>query len=141
MILDDYEKEAEQQNPGCTLHKDFRYPPILPIVFYGGQKNWKASRNFLFRTGLHEAFKKYIPKFEYIVVDLHRYNPQYIMEFKDALSLVMLADRMETVKDEGEIKKRLEQYTEELKLKIPKGLTKLLEDAVGVLLGRDVMRR
>ena len=33
-IWEDYEKEAEKQHKGITKTKDFKYPPILPIVYY-----------------------------------------------------------------------------------------------------------
>lgn len=35
-ILTDYEKEQEDKQKGSTRKKNFRYPPILPVVFYDG---------------------------------------------------------------------------------------------------------
>ena len=35
-VLTDYEKEMEEAQEGITKRKGFRYPPILPIVFYDG---------------------------------------------------------------------------------------------------------
>ena len=42
-IWEDYEKEAERQQAGISRSKSFRYPPILPIVFYDGEDNWTAA--------------------------------------------------------------------------------------------------
>ena len=42
-IWEDYEKEMEKQHKGISKTKDFKYPPILPIVFYDGIENWTAS--------------------------------------------------------------------------------------------------
>ena len=32
-IWKDYKKEMEKQQPGISKTKNFRYPPLLPIVF------------------------------------------------------------------------------------------------------------
>jgi hypothetical protein len=34
LVLDNYEKKVEEGRPGISKTKDFRYPPILPIIFY-----------------------------------------------------------------------------------------------------------
>jgi len=57
LILDAYEKEVieeatkessgRKRNP--TLLKNFKYPPILPIIFYDGATEWTALSNFLYR--------------------------------------------------------------------------------------------
>jgi hypothetical protein len=46
LILDVCEKEANKEQDGITSTKNFRYPPILPIVFYDGKGRWTAERNF-----------------------------------------------------------------------------------------------
>jgi hypothetical protein len=71
---------------------NFRYPPVLPIVFYDGPTRWTAERNFHDRTALAEEFGKYIPSFEYELVDLNQYSRETLIEFGDALSLIMLID-------------------------------------------------
>ncbi len=35
-IWEDYEKEIERAHKGITKTRDFKYPPILPIVYYEG---------------------------------------------------------------------------------------------------------
>ena len=42
-IWEDYEKECEIKQKGISKNKDFKYPPILPIIFYNGSKNWTSS--------------------------------------------------------------------------------------------------
>ncbi|MDD6811021.1 MAG: Rpn family recombination-promoting nuclease/putative transposase [Lachnospiraceae bacterium] len=42
-IWEDYEKEMEKTHKGISKTKDFRYPPILPIVYYEGTD----KRNYL----------------------------------------------------------------------------------------------
>ena len=41
-IWEDYEKEMEKSHSGISNMKDFRYPPILPIVYYEGKAMWTA---------------------------------------------------------------------------------------------------
>jgi predicted transposase/invertase (TIGR01784 family) len=137
LVLNDYEKEQNEKDPGCIFRRDFRYPPVLPIVFYDGSEAWTAERNFLYRTALNDAFEKYIPKFEYELVDLHRYSLQEIMRFGDALSLVMLIDRLGGEENLEEFREGLEGYVKTLK--IPEELVKVVSDAMTVLLNRARM--
>ena len=44
-IWEDYEREMERQHKGISRTKGFRYPPILPIVYYEGTGKWTAARN------------------------------------------------------------------------------------------------
>jgi hypothetical protein len=136
LVLNAYEKEQEKLERGCTTRKNFKYPPVLPVVFYDGPHTWTAETNFLHRTALGEVFEKYIPKFEYELVDLHRYNPEEIARFNDMLSLIMMIDRIRLKEGESLLKKLPEGYFDKLKLKIPENLGKLLSDVVTVLLER-----
>ena len=83
LILTDYAAEAEKKQAGCTALKGFRYPPVLPIVFYDGDRNWTAAKNFQERTALSDLLGEYIPNFQYLVVPLSRYSNQELIE-KDA---------------------------------------------------------
>jgi predicted transposase/invertase (TIGR01784 family) len=136
LVLDACEKEINREQPGRTFQKDFRYPPVLPIIFYDGTETWTAERNFRDRTALPEIFGKYIPSFEYELVDLKTYSPEEILRFNDLLSLIMMIDLTGTMNREGFLEKLPKDYLEKLALKIPENLTKLLSDVVLVLLNR-----
>jgi hypothetical protein len=136
LVLEKYEKEVDKQKPGASARKDFKYPPVLPVIFYDGKNTWTAEKNFRHRTALQEVFGKYIPSFEYELVDLHRYNPEDIARFNDALSFVLLIDQVDITKTD---KERLlasipAGYLENLSLRIPENLRKLIKDVVTVLL-------
>jgi hypothetical protein len=133
LVLDAWEKEQPKEAP---FRKDFRYPPVLPIVFHDGPDTWTAEKNFLQRTALNDVFEKYIPKFEYELVDLKQYSPQAITEFNDCLSLILLIDRMGTIEGKNLLEKLPRDYFEQLRLKIPKNLTKLLSDVAATLMQR-----
>ena len=46
-IWEDYEKEQERRHHGISRTKEFRYPPILPIIYYEGTGKWKALCNIV----------------------------------------------------------------------------------------------
>ena len=52
LILDAYEKEVNKEaskkagkDVKITLRKGFKYPPVLPVVFYDGKGEWTAEMN------------------------------------------------------------------------------------------------
>jgi hypothetical protein len=56
LVLDQYEKELNKAEPGASLKKDFRYPPVLPVIFYDGKEPWTAEKNLKNRVALSEVF-------------------------------------------------------------------------------------
>jgi hypothetical protein len=136
LVLDVYEKEVNQADPGASLRKDFKYPPVLPIVFHDGAGPWTAEKNFLNRTALSDVFEKYIPKFEYELVSLYQYSPEELTRFNDVLSLILLIDHIGTLEGKNLLKALPRDYLEQIALKIPENLNKLLTDVVTTLLDR-----
>jgi hypothetical protein len=136
LVLDDYEKQVSEADSKAIHRKGFRYPPVLPIVFYDGPGPWTAETNFLNRTYLNEVFEKYIPKFEYEVVSLREYSPEELARFNDALSMVFIIDRIGTMGGKNILKELPPGYLEQMALKIPLSLTKLLSDVITSLLNR-----
>jgi hypothetical protein len=137
LVLGDYEKEINKKHEKkISYQKGFKFPPVLPIVFYDGNGKWTAETNFLDKTDLNQVFKKYIPKFEYELVRLEDYSQQDLISFGDTLSLIMLIDKIRTF-DGGQLLSKLpNDYIERLKLNIPGHLLKLLADVITLLLKR-----
>lgn len=136
MVLTDYEKEQEKQNPGSTNAKDFKYPPILPIVYYEGKEKWTAVRNFKERVHFSETLGKYIPDFEYVVVPISSYTNQELIQRRDELSLLMLINKMKSSADFKELKELPEEYFEYLEQNTPEYLLKLIGNLVAIFLYR-----
>jgi hypothetical protein len=107
---------------------------VLPIVFYDGKWAWTAERNFLHRTELYSAFEKYIPKFEYELVDLNKYSKEDLLAFADTLSLVMLVDKFGDAYNFKELGNLPKAYLEKIDGVIPDDLRKLLSDVIRTLL-------
>lgn len=136
MVLTEHENEQEKLHPGITKTKDFRYPPILPIVYYEGSKRWTAERNFKNRTYLSDTLGKYIPDFEYLVVPLSDYTNEQLIDKKDELSLIMLINKLKTSADFKNLKEIPPEYFENLAENTPEYLLKLIGKIISVFLYR-----
>ena len=98
-IWEAYAKEAERLQKGITKRTDFKYPPILPIVYYEGIANWTVPFDFRSRIMEGETFGKYLPNFEYYLVPLRKYTNEELLAKKDEISLVMMINRMQNPED------------------------------------------
>ena len=136
MILTDYEKEQEKLHPGITKTKDFRYPPILPIVYYEGTESWTAARSFKERVHLSDTLGKYIPDFEYLVVPLTSYTNQELIEKKDELSLIFLINKLRNSKEFKNLKEIPQEYFDNLEQNTPDYLLTLIGKIIAVFLYR-----
>lgn len=98
-IWDAYEKEAEKQHKGISKRADFKYPVVLPIVYYEGKKNWTVPLDFHSRICQGDVFEKYIPNFQYYLVPLRNYSNEELLDKADEISLVMLLNKLQTPED------------------------------------------
>ena len=135
LILDSYEKDVNRINKDIIRSKDFKYPPILPIIYYNGTREWTADKNFLDRTEMNNIFEKYIPKFEYELISLNKYSVADLAKFGNALSLFMIISKIKSASDFAIIKEAPVEYYKELdSMKIPQHLKELLTKVIAVLL-------
>ena len=95
-IWEDYEKEMEKQKKGISKTKGFRYPPILPIVYYEGTGKWTASCNIQDRILFHKAFEPFTPKFFFKLIQFNSYSVNQLINKNDELSLLMLINRLQS---------------------------------------------
>jgi len=98
-IWETYEKEEEKREKGISRRRDFRYPPILPIVYYEGRQKWTVPLDFKSRIIEGDAFARYIPNFQYYLVPLREYSNQELLDREDEISLVMLVNRLQELGD------------------------------------------
>lgn len=102
-IWEDYEKEMERQHKGISRTKGFKYPPVLPVVYYEGKENWSASGNFKDRIMFHNAFEPFTPGFFYKLIQLNSYSTEELINKRDELSLVMLINRIQEAEEFREL--------------------------------------
>ena len=98
-IWNEYGKELESQSQGDTRNKGFRYPPILPVVYYEGKKPWTADLHLRDRILMNEFFEAYVPDFTYKVVRCHDYTNGELLDLEDEMSLLMLLGKVQTPED------------------------------------------
>jgi hypothetical protein len=139
LVLEAYEKECDKRwkeaHPnskakGISHTRNFKYLVVLPIILYDWPGEWTAETNFLNRTELREIFGKYIPSFEYIVINLNKVSREDLLKLRDPLSFVLLADK---VKGPGELESLTELpegYREALEENLPSHLRGLIADVV-----------
>lgn len=102
----DYEKEMEQKKEGASDRKGFRYPLIIPIVYYEGKAPWTADRCFQARIACgNMLFHDWVPDFTYEVVRLHDYSNEELLERGDEMSLIMLFNKIQDHVDLSEFLK------------------------------------
>ena len=90
---------VEHKNPGFSSRKDFRYPPILPIVYYEGIAKWTAPQDLADRILCGELLGKYLPHFQYQLITLHDISNTDLLAKGDEISLAMLINKIQTPED------------------------------------------
>lgn len=89
----------EKLREGSSERKSFRYPLIIPIVYYEGKRKWTAGLNLKDRTDYVAGTEKYIPDFQYEVAGSSKYTNEELSEKQDEMSLVMLMNKIQSEDD------------------------------------------
>lgn len=112
----DYEKEMGRKKAGASDRKSFRYPLIIPVVYYEGKALWTADCRFRARISWGEQFREWIPDFTYEVVRLHDYSNEELLARGDEMSLIMLFNKIQDTVDLSEfLKLPREKFNDMLK--------------------------
>lgn len=82
-IWTEYRREEEAKQKGSTKRKSFRYPIIIPIVYFEGRESWTAARNFCERIEKGEQFRQWVPDFQYELVSVHEHSDQELLDRGD----------------------------------------------------------
>lgn len=104
---------AKQQN---AIHTDsshtkrFRYPPIIPIVYYEGKDTWTAHFHLKDRIENAEKLNGYVPDFQYHLVNCRDYTKEELESRHDEMSLVMLINRIQSPGDYSEFFEKSKEY-------------------------------
>ncbi len=80
--------------------------PVVPIVIYNGKMNWEEKRRFLNHFHIYpKDINKYIPDFEYILIDIDSFDDKILEQLKDSVSYFFLLDKTDLSKrDEAAIR-------------------------------------
>lgn len=134
-IWEDYENEQEREHPGVSKTKSFRYPPVLPIVYYDGPSDWYAGIELQDRIFLSDIFESYIPNFKCILVQLKDYTSEELMEKKDELSIIMMISKLQRATDFAKISKDISAaYLNAVTSDSPEYLLDIIAQIIEILL-------
>ena len=135
-IWEDYEKQQEEEHKGISSTKQFKYPPVLPIVYYEGNENWTAERNLYPKIMLNEPFKEFIPDFRYYLINLNDYSKSELISRKSSLAFVMLINSIKNAEEFRNINLP-EDYIENLLKNSSNGVLEVIAKVIAVVLRKQ----
>lgn len=133
-IWEDYEKEMNRRYPHISARKGFRYPPILPIVYYEGKGRWTAPMDLADRIFCRELLGDYLPHFRYQMVGLHDHSNEELIARGDEISLAMLINKIESVEDMEALTSLPDERIEEILKDTPEYLLDIMGKLLRALL-------
>ena len=85
--------------------------PVIPLIFYHGKEKWEYKKINQYFTGIDNILEKYIPAFDYLLMDLSKYDNEDIKEkiFKNEFLKISLLI-FKNIYDEEKLKKNLENF-------------------------------
>ncbi len=89
-IWEEYERIKEGEQKGITKTKGFRYPPILPIVYYEDTAEWTSAMNLSERVFLSDVFSEYLPDYRYLLFGLREHGKAELISRRDYISFTLL---------------------------------------------------
>ncbi len=98
-IWTEYRREKEAEKEGSTRRKGFRYPIIMPVVYYEGKAKWTADLHLRNRIGDSLRRPEWIPDFRYEVIRIHDYSNRELLNREDEMSLIMLINKIQDTED------------------------------------------
>ena len=101
LIWDVYGKNQVDEH-GSARNKQFKYPPIIPIVYYEGADRWTADLHLQDRIFMSEIFRDYIPDYKYKLVNIHDYTNDKLLSYDDEMSVFMMLNKIQTAEDLNE---------------------------------------
>lgn len=139
-IWEDYEKEQNRIHPGISSQKNFKYPPIIPIVYYEGKNKWTAIRNLKERIACNDIFGKFIPDYGYHLVSLNEYSNDELISKNNELSLVMLINKIQEAKEFKELNLPTD-YLDNISKKSTQDILSTLSKIIAAIMGRFNMEQ
>lgn len=107
----------------AQIKQKHEFTPIIPIIFYHGKTKWNKKPFDDYFENIDETLQKFIPKFDYQLIDTYDYTDQQIKELFQSLELQIGLLLMKNIFDEQKI---LKEITE-----IFSGVNQLLQNEKG----------
>lgn len=95
-----------------TIKQEKKPTPIVPILFYHGDKEWEIGNLYDKFSGINDEMKRYIPNFEIVFINLQQYTDEEIIKlFKNVANQIIFLI-MKNIKDVNKIKQNIKEYLE-----------------------------
>ncbi len=94
-----YAKQQNSLHKGISHTKQFRYPLIIPIVYYEGARQWTAGFHLKERIAHADQMDGFVPDFRYHLVNCRDYTNEELRARYDEMSLVMLMNKIQNPGD------------------------------------------
>ena len=85
----DYFKNADKNE---RVRKDFRFPPIFPLVLYNGTNSWTAKRHFKEMVKGGELLEEYVLDFKYQLISVTKLEQDFITNSNTLIDNILYAD-------------------------------------------------
>ena len=134
-IWEDYEKEMEMIHEGISALKDFKYPPVLPIVYYEGLQEWKGEIELKDRILLSDVFQDFLPQMKCKLIQLKDYSDEELMAKNDELSIVFMISKVWQMDDFARLSENVsKEHLERTFKQTPEYLLKVIAKITAALL-------
>nr|WP_296155223.1 Rpn family recombination-promoting nuclease/putative transposase [uncultured Blautia sp.] len=134
VIWQEYKATQNKIKKSSSHNKDFRYPLIIPIVYYEGKRKWTAGLNLRDRIEFVDEMEKYIPDFTYQVVSVNQYTNEELSRKHDEMSLVMLINKIQSAEDLAEFRKISEEIVDNIYGNAPEEIKEIYKKILWSLL-------
>ena len=114
--------------------KAFRYPLIIPFVYYEGEDKWTADLHLKDRIEFADEMSEYIPDFRYHVVSVHQYTNEELSEKGDEMALVMLINKIQNPGDWKKFTEEAKEFVNMVYEKAPEEIKAIIEKVLWALL-------
>lgn len=134
VIWQEYKKNRNKENKDASKRKNFRYPLIIPIVYYEGSKKWTADLHLKDQIDFAEGMEKYIPDFAYQIVSVNQYTNEELSKKCDEMALVMLINKIQTPEDYEKFRNISEELIDSIYGNAPEEIKEIYKNVIWSLL-------
>jgi len=132
----EYAKEQDKIQADKSKRKRFRYPLIVPVVYYEGKNPWTADTHLKDRIEFSELIPDYIPDYRYIVVPVHEYSNEELIQRGDEIAAIMMINKVQTAEDLTLFRENAMELVGIIFERAPEDVRKLMMDMFWTLLMR-----
>jgi len=81
--------------------------PVIPVIVYHGQQQWHYTPFTEYFPGIDTMLARFIPEFEYLLIDLSQYDEARIEKLFDSVKLRMSIVLLKNIFDTQELKSKI----------------------------------